>query len=81
MRSIYIYIYIYIYDISSLRVNSPEPSVGDPMQNVNNKIKLWVDNQHLAMWRGPCSTQTQAPKLILGPNPATRARLLSFNRT
>jgi hypothetical protein len=33
------------------------------------------------MWRGPCSTQRQATELISGPNLATRARLLSFNRT
>ena len=30
---------------------------------------------------GPCSTQRQAWELISGPNLATRARLLSFNRT
>ena len=29
----------------------------------------------------PCSTQRQAPELISGPDLATRARLLSFNRT
>jgi len=32
------------------------------------------------MWRGPCSTQKQAQELISGPDWATRARLLSFNR-
>ena len=30
---------------------------------------------------GPCSTHRQARELISGPNLATRARLLSFNRT
>jgi hypothetical protein len=40
-----------------------------------------MDNQHLVMWRSPCSTQREARKLISGPNLATRARLLSFNRT
>jgi hypothetical protein len=29
----------------------------------------------------PCSTQRQARKLISGPSPATKAGLLSFNRT
>jgi hypothetical protein len=29
----------------------------------------------------PCSTQRQARKLISGPSPATKARLLSFNGT
>jgi len=33
------------------------------------------------MWRGPCGTQRQARKLISAPNPATKTRLLSFNRT
>ena len=36
---------------------------------------------HLALWRGPCSTHRQARVLISGPNLATGARLLSFNRT
>jgi len=31
-----------------------------------------VDNQHLAMLRGPCSTHRQTWKLILGPSPATK---------
>jgi len=30
---------------------------------------------------GHCSTQRQARKLIRGPSPATKARLLFFNRT
>jgi hypothetical protein len=38
-------------------------------------------NQHLALWQGPCSTQRQARELISGPNLATGAQLLSFNRT
>jgi hypothetical protein len=40
-----------------------------------------MKNQHLALWQGPCSTQRQAQELISGPNLATGARLLSFNRT
>jgi len=59
----------------------PEPSLGVSRQNFNNKIKHWVDNQHLAMWCGPCSTQRQAWKLISGPSLATKAWLLSSNRT
>jgi len=59
----------------------PGPSLGVSGQNINNKIKRWVDNQHLAIWCGPCSIHRQARKLILGPRPATKARLLSFNRT
>ena len=55
--------------------------MGVSRQNINNKIKHWMDNQNLAMWRGPCRIQTQARKLISGPSPATKARLLSCNRT
>jgi hypothetical protein len=40
-----------------------------------------MDNQHLVMWHGPCSTQRQARELISLPDLATGARLLSFNRT
>jgi hypothetical protein len=59
----------------------PEPSLGVSRQNIRNKIIGWVDNQHLAMWRGPGSIQRQAWKLISGPSPTTKKRLLSFNRT
>jgi len=40
-----------------------------------------MENQHLVLWRDPCSTQRQVRELISGPDLATRARLLSFNRT
>ena len=59
----------------------PEPFLGVSRQNIRRKIKHWTDNQHLVMWRGPCSTQSQARGLICGLNLATTARLLSFNRT
>jgi hypothetical protein len=59
----------------------PEPSLGVSRQNIKNKIKRWVDNQHLAMWCCPNSTQRQARKLISGPSPTSKTRLLSFNRT
>jgi len=59
----------------------PEPFVGVSRQNIRRKIQCWMENQHLALWRGPCSTQTQARELISGPDLATRSRLLSFYRT
>jgi len=40
-----------------------------------------MENQHLLLWHGPCSTQRQGWEFISGPDLATRARLLSFNRT
>ena len=55
--------------------------MGVSRQNIRDKIKLWVDYQHLAMWRGPGSTQRQAGKLISGPSPTIKGKLLSFNRT
>ena len=58
----------------------PEPSLGVSRQNIKNKIKRWVDNQHLTMWRVPGGTQRQAQKLISGPSPTSKTRLLSLNR-
>jgi hypothetical protein len=40
-----------------------------------------MDDQHLVLWCGPCGAKRQAQELILGPKLATRARLLSFDRT
>ena len=37
--------------------------------------------KHLALWRGPCSTQRQAQELISVPDLAAGARLLSYNST
>ena len=51
----------------------PEPSLGDSRQNIKNKTKLWMDSQHLALRRGPCSTQRQTQELISGPSLATKA--------
>jgi len=51
---------------STKRFIGPEPSLGVSRQNINNNIKRWVDNQHLAMLRGPCSTQTDL-KIDFGP--------------
>ena len=33
-------------------------------QNKRKKMKRWMKNQHLGLWRGPCSTQRQARELI-----------------
>jgi hypothetical protein len=55
--------------------------LGVSRQNKKQKLKRWMKNQHLALWRGPCSTQRHVRELISGPNLATGARLLFFNRT
>jgi hypothetical protein len=66
---------------SGQRFIGPEPFLEVSRQNISRKMKRWMKNQHLALWRGPCSTQRQARELISGPVLATGARLLSFNRT
>jgi hypothetical protein len=58
-----------------------EPFLGVSRQTIRRKMKRWMEKQHLALRGGPCSTQRQALELISGPNLATGARLLSFNRT
>jgi hypothetical protein len=68
-------------DGSVQRFVRPEPFLGVSRQNIRGKIKWWMDNQHLVLWCGPCSTQRQAGKLISGYKLATRVRLLSFIRT
>jgi hypothetical protein len=66
---------------SGQRFVGPEPFLGVSRQNIRRKLKGWIANQHLALWRGPCGTQRQARKLISGPNLAIGAQLLCFNRT
>jgi len=61
-------------DCSIQKFIGPEPSQGVSTQNIKNKLKHWVGNQHLVMWHG-------ARELILGPSLSTKARLLSFNTT
>jgi len=59
----------------------PEPLLVVSRQNTRRKIKHRMENLQLVLWPGPCSTQRQARELISGPELATRAQLLSFNRT
>ena len=42
---------------SGQRFIGPEPFLGVSRQNIRRKMKRWMKNQHLALWRGPCSTQ------------------------
>ena len=66
---------------SGQRFIGPEPFLGVSRQNIRKKMKRCMKNQHLALWRGPRNTQGQARELSSGPNLATGARLLSFNKT
>jgi hypothetical protein len=58
-----------------------QPFMGVSRQNIRWRMKRWMEKQHLVLWCGPCSSQRQDWELITGPDLATRARLLSFNRT
>jgi len=66
---------------SAQRFIGPEPFLGVSRQNIRRKLNCWMGKQHLALWCGPCNMQRQARELISGPDLATGARLLSFNRT
>jgi hypothetical protein len=68
-------------DGSVQRFVGPESFLGVSRQNISRKIQCWMENQHLVLWHGSCSTQRQARELISGPELSTKARLLSFNRT
>jgi len=67
-------------DGSAQRFVGPEPVLGISRQNIRRKMKSWMENTDLALWRGPCSTQRQARELISDPDPAIESRLLTFNR-
>jgi hypothetical protein len=67
--------------VSAQRFVGPEPVLGVLRQNVRRKMKRWIENRRLALWRGPFSTQRQAGKFISVPDLAMGARLLSFNGT
>ena len=54
----------------------PEPFLGVSRQNIRRMMERWMEKQHLALWRGPCSIQRQARELISGPNLATGAQLI-----
>jgi ribonuclease HI len=38
----------------------PQPFLGVSRQNIRKKMKHWMKNEHLALWRGPCSTHREA---------------------
>jgi hypothetical protein len=59
----------------------PEPFLGVSRKNIRGKMKRCMENQHLVLWRGPCSAQRQVRELIYSPDLGTKDRLLSFNMT
>jgi len=38
------------------RFVGPESFLGVSRQNIKRKIKRWMENQHLVLWRGPSTT-------------------------
>ena len=55
--------------------------MGVSRQNIRRKMKRLIQRQHTALWRSLCGTQRQDRELISGPNLATGAQFLPFNRT
>jgi len=52
-----------------------------PSSILPHDLKRWLENQHLAMWRGLGSTRRQAQELISGPYSECKDEILSLNRT
>jgi hypothetical protein len=46
-------------DGSVQRLVGSEPSLGGLKVEQRREIKHWMDNQHLALWHGPCRTYRQ----------------------
>jgi hypothetical protein len=65
---------------STSRFVRPEPAFGVSRQDLTNRIKRLLVNQHWGWWQSLGDTQRQARELISGPCLGTKARLLSFNR-
>jgi hypothetical protein len=53
---------------SGHRFIGSEPFLGVSRQNIRGKVKGWIGNQHLALWREPFGTPRQARESISGPN-------------
>jgi hypothetical protein len=70
------------YVITVHVVFNSEEQCGEPRPDGCGEFLPWLNTVYLDLTKGgPCSTQRQARELISGPNLATGARLLSFNRT
>ena len=44
-----------------------EAFLGVSRQNIQRKMKRWMEKQHLVLWRGPCSSQRQGLEIDLRP--------------
>ena len=64
---------------SAQRFLGPEPALGVSWQDLQKRLRRWLDNQHRAQWQGLCDTHRQAPELISGPSLGSRVKLMTFN--
>ena len=62
------------------RFLGPEPALGVSRQDLQKRLRHWLNNQHSAQWQGLGDTQWQARELISGPSLGFRAKFLTFNR-
>jgi hypothetical protein len=58
-----------------------EPTLGVSRQNIRKKYKMLDRQPAFGNVAGFISTQRQARKLISGPSPTAKPRILAFNRT
>jgi hypothetical protein len=58
----------------------PQPAFRIFRKNKNEKMKCWLDNQHMTLRQCLTSTQRQACDMIWSPGLAVRTRQLSFSR-
>ena len=63
------------------RFLGPEPALGVSRQDLQKRLRRWLDNQHRAQWQGLGDTHRQARELISGPSLGSRAKLMTFNRS
>ena len=64
---------------SAQRFLGPEPALGVSRQDLQKRLRRWLDNQHRAQWQGLGDTQRQARELISGPSLGSRAKFMTFN--
>jgi len=58
-----------------------EPALGVSRQITRRKIKLWIDNLHMAMWRGLKALGDWLGNWSRGPSPTSKTQVLAFVRT
>jgi hypothetical protein len=65
---------------SALKFLGPEPALEVSKQVIQQKLNLWLGNQHRVRWQSVGGTLRQARQLLSGPSLGIKARFLSFTR-